>query len=80
MHLTATTRGKLRATGDGACPRGPNRIWNAPKRYRPIDIDRSPWDVFKFPWSATTSRESGGVAWLRRPAGYLRPDEIAGNK
>jgi hypothetical protein len=130
IHLTATTPGKLRATGNGACPRGPNRIRNAPKRYRPIDIDRPPWDVlcdligprgvrldstvrnrmpaggqswspvspvrvlktpsgfcprsgsdmFKFPGSATTPSESGGVAWLSWPAGHLQPDEIAGNK
>ena len=28
------------------CPRGQNRIGNAPERYRPIDIDRSARDVF----------------------------------
>jgi hypothetical protein len=28
------------------CSRGQNRIRNSPERYRPIDIDRSPWTFF----------------------------------
>jgi hypothetical protein len=32
--------------GNDARPRGPNRIRNAPKCYRPIDIDRTSQDFF----------------------------------
>ena len=51
------------------------------ERKSPSSISpRAVSDVFKFPWSAATPEESGGVAWLSWPAGYLQLDEIAGNK
>ena len=78
MHLTATGRGKLRATGNGAFRRSQDHFRNAPKRYLPIDIDRSPGDVFKFPGSAATPRESGGVTWLSWPAGFCDPMKLPG--
>ncbi|MEY3174954.1 MAG: hypothetical protein RLZZ436_2868, partial [Planctomycetota bacterium] len=40
----------LTSPGNVACPRRQKRIRNAPKRYRPIDIDRSPQDVFCYPF------------------------------